>query len=173
MPDEPSPEVILPGAGRVQRTGVGAEQNISDENLEMIARVLDDVFQIPGTNIRFGLDALVGLIPGFGDLLTSIASMLMIYAGWERGLPRVTIARMLANVGIDAVVGAIPLLGDVFDVAWKANRKNYELLTRGQRSDRKQTVQDWLFLLVALFVVAGLAALPFVLIWLVIRQFWS
>jgi hypothetical protein len=122
------PEIILPGESRVRRDTRG-EHNLGNENLEMLARVLDDVFQIPGTNIRFGLDALIGLIPGFGDLLTSIASSLMIYAAWDRGLPRVTIARMLANVGIDAVAGAVPLLGDVFDVAWKANRKNYELLT--------------------------------------------
>lgn len=165
-----NPEIILPGESRVRPTRV--VHNLSDENLEMLARVLDDVFQIPGTNIRFGLDALVGLVPGFGDLLTSIASGMIVYAAWERNLPKVTIARMLANIGIDAVVGAIPIGGDLFDVAWKSNRKNYQLLTRTQGTSRSQTFKDWLFLLLALVVLAGLAALPFVLIWLVIRQFW-
>jgi hypothetical protein len=165
-----NPEIILPGESRVRHTRV--VHNLSDENLEMLARVLDDVFQVPGTNIRFGLDALVGLIPGFGDLLTSIASGMIVYAAWERNLPKITIARMLANIGIDAVVGAIPIGGDLFDVAWKSNRKNYQLLTRTQGSSRTQTFKDWLFLLFALLVIAGLAALPFVLIWLVIRQVW-
>ena len=164
-----NPEIILPGESRVRQTRV--VHNLSDENLEMLARVLDDVFQVPGTNIRFGLDALVGLIPGFGDLLTSIASGMIVYAAWERNLPKVTIARMLANIGIDAAVGAIPIGGDLFDVAWKSNRKNYQLLTRTQGTTRAQSFKDWIFLVFALLVVAGLAALPFVLIWLVVRQF--
>src|SRR5436309_870896 len=107
----PEPEIIPPGSK-------SKESHLDDASLETIARLLDDVFHIPGTNIRFGIDPLIGLIPGIGDLITSVASFLIIFAGWKRGLPRVTISRMVANVAIDTAVGSIPLVGDVFDAAW-------------------------------------------------------
>jgi hypothetical protein len=158
------PEIIPPGA-RAGRSASGASgsalRGMSNENLDQLARVLDDIFQIPGTSIRFGLDALIGLIPGVGDLVTGVASFLIIFSAWERGLPRVTLARMVANVAIDTLVGSMPVVGDVFDAAWKANRKNYNLLLRAEQDpQRKASASDWFFLLLLLMSIAALVALP-------------
>lgn len=143
---------------------------MTNENLDHMARVLDDMFQIPGTSIRFGLDALIGLIPGVGDLVTGAASFLIIFSAWERGLPRVTLARMVANVAIDTLVGAMPIVGDVFDAAWKANRKNYNLLLRAeQQPTRKASAQDWLFLGLLLIAIAALVSLPILIVIFVFR----
>ena len=115
------PEVLPP---RTKRGG----KVFDDENLDLLSHILDDFLQIPGTSIRFGLDGIVGLIPGIGDLVGGIASCVIIFAAWMRGVPYVTVARMVANVGIEVVVGSIPVLGDMFDIAWRANRRNYALL---------------------------------------------
>ena len=97
-----------------------------------------------------------GLVPGIGDVLGGIASCIIIVAAWMRGVPYVTVARMVANVGIEVVVGAIPILGDMFDIAWRANRRNYALLTGSLYEPRKHTIQSWIFL-AALCVVSGRA----------------
>ncbi|HUZ03914.1 MAG TPA: DUF4112 domain-containing protein, partial [Acidobacteriaceae bacterium] len=102
----------------------------SDENLDLLAHVLDDWLRIPGTSIRFGLDAIIGLVPALGDVMTGIASCVLLVAAWVRGVPYVTLLRMVVNIFIDVLVGTIPILGDAFDVAWKANRRNYALLVR-------------------------------------------
>lgn len=150
------PEVIPP-----RRAGV---DTLTDENLEHLAALLDDIFRLPGTQMRFGLDAIVGLVPAVGDFLTSVASSLIVFAAWKRRLPRVTIARMVANIAIDTIIGVIPVAGDLFDVAWKANRMNMRLLLRDGQRSHPQTWHDWLFLLPILLVLAGLALLPFVVL---------
>jgi hypothetical protein len=152
------------------RKAAGNEQ-ITDEQLDTLARVLDDVFHVPGTNIRFGLDAIVGLIPGIGDMITGAAGMLMIYAAWNRGLPKVTMARMVANIAVDSLLGSMPIVGDIFDVAWKANRKNYELLIREREgTKRKHTVQDWLFLGLLMLMVLGIVAIPLAVLYFLIYK---
>ena len=93
-----------------------------------IARMMDDQFRVPGTNLRFGLDFLLGLFPGLGDAVTSVISLLIVHHAWQSGASKLTLARMLRNVGIDFLVGSVPLFGDLFDFAWKANRKNARLL---------------------------------------------
>lgn len=100
------------------------------DGLRTLVRLLDDAIQIPGTNFRVGLDALIGLIPGFGDLAGGIMSGMVILAAARAGAPRSVIARMLGNAGIDILFGAVPLLGDLFDAGWKANRRNLNLLER-------------------------------------------
>jgi hypothetical protein len=82
----------------------------------------------PGTPLRFGWDSVLGLFPGLGDVLTSALSLLIVHHAWQTGASKLTLARMLGNVGLDFVVGAIPFLGDLFDFVWKANRKNARLL---------------------------------------------
>ncbi len=96
--------------------------------LDAMASLLDTAFFIPGTNIRFGLDALIGLVPGIGDAITTAMSLYIVHEARELGAPRHLIARMLVNVALDGVVGAVPLLGDAFDVMWRANRRNMALL---------------------------------------------
>ncbi|RZU41131.1 DUF4112 domain-containing protein [Edaphobacter modestus] len=154
------PEILSPRSGK----GRGM---FDDENLDILSHVLDDFIKIPGTSIRFGLDGIVGLIPGIGDILGGIASCIIIIAAWIRGVPYVTLARMVANVMIEVVVGAIPLLGDAFDIAWRANRRNYALLTGSLYEPRKHTIESWIFLGVMCMVLFVLTMIPMLLLaWL-------
>jgi Domain of unknown function (DUF4112) len=96
--------------------------------LDALATLLDTAFLLPGTNIRFGLDALIGLVPVIGDAVTTLISLYIVREARALGVSRFVIARMLANVAIDGMVGAVPFVGDMFDVAWRANRRNIALL---------------------------------------------
>jgi hypothetical protein len=96
--------------------------------IDALSRLLDTAFVIPGTNIRFGVDALIGLVPGIGDAITTVMSLYIVSEARALGAPPLLIARMLANVALDGFVGAVPLVGDAFDVAFRANRRNMALL---------------------------------------------
>jgi len=96
--------------------------------LDALASLLDTAILIPGTNVRFGLDAMIGLVPGVGDVVTTLLSLYIVKEARALGAPRRVILRMLANVALDGVLGAVPLAGDVFDVMWRANRRNMTLL---------------------------------------------
>jgi hypothetical protein len=98
--------------------------------LRQLARLLDAAVRVPGTNIRFGLDAVLGLIPGAGDIAGGLLSTFIILQAAKLGAPRSVLARMVMNVGVDSIVGAVPILGDLFDVGWKSNLRNTELLER-------------------------------------------
>src|SRR5437016_1639335 len=140
---QPEPEIIPPGAPWPRRD-TGA---LSDESLGRLASILDDGVAIPGTSIRFGIDPIIGLIPGIGDVLGSLASFMFVLAGWRRGLPSVTLLRMLVNIAIDTLCGTLPIFGDLFDVYWKSNRMNYNLLLRHSAAPHvDHTWRDWLFL---------------------------
>ena len=102
------PEILSP---RV-RKGRGL---FDDENLDILSHLLDDFIKVPGTSIRFGLDGIVGLIPGIGDILGGLASSIIIVAAWARGVPYIILTRMVANIAIEVGIGAIPLLGDKGD----------------------------------------------------------
>jgi Domain of unknown function (DUF4112) len=142
-------------------------QLTSNEHLDYVAALLDDIFRIPGTKIRFGLDALIGWVPGIGDAMTGIASFLIVFASWRRGAKAVTLVRMIANVLLETAIGAIPVAGDVFHVVWKANRRNYRLLIREKEQPGANTRRDWMFLAVLLFAVIAAAGIPIaILIWL-------
>jgi len=91
---------------------------------------LDDAIRIPGTNIRFGLDPVIGLVPGLGDLLGGAASAYIILEAARAGASASILVRMAANVGIDTLIGALPVIGDLFDFAWKSNARNVRLLAR-------------------------------------------
>ena len=151
---------ILPPAGR-ERHGA---RLFDDYNLDLLSHVLDDWFRIPGTSFRFGIDGIVGLIPGIGDILGGLASSVIVLAAWFRGVPYVTIARMVANVGIEVAVGLIPFFGDWFDVAWKANRRNYALLERSLNTPRKHEWSDWAFLFGLAAVMLLLTVLPLLVV---------
>lgn len=98
--------------------------------VDRLAYWLDDRFRLPGTEIRVGLDGLVGLVPGVGDAVTAGLGAYILTEAWGLGAPGRVLAHMLFNLAIDAVVGSVPVLGDVFDVGWKANRRNVDLLRR-------------------------------------------
>jgi hypothetical protein len=131
---------------------------------EALARLLDDAFVIPGTNVRVGFDALLGLVaPGAGDAVTAFVTFALVLEGFKRRVPSVVLLRMLVNVLIDAVIGAIPLAGDVFDVFYRASRKNVELLQRhGGPVDRKPRLADYAVVGLALVCLLGLLLLPVV-----------
>ena len=96
--------------------------------MDALARLLDTAFVVPGTRIRFGMDGLIGLVPGIGDAVTTALSLFIVYEAHQLGAPRHMLVRMLGNVALDGVVGSVPVAGDVFDVMWKANRRNMRLL---------------------------------------------
>jgi hypothetical protein len=142
------------------------------ERLRTMARLLDSAARIPGTRIRFGLDALIGLVPGIGDAISAIFSAFIIYRAARLGAPRTTLVRMLANVGVDTIVGEIPLLGDLFDVGWKSNIKNLSLLEQhlqqpatARAGSRRVLVLLGAGLLVLLVVVVALGILVANFVW--------
>jgi len=140
-----------------------------DQTLHQLEILLDEAFRIPGTGIRFGLDGIIGLVPGLGDVLAGLLSLIIPLAAWIRGVPYVTLLRMAANLGIGVLVGSIPLFGDIFDIAWKANRRNYRLLCRHLGEPRHHTWRDWAFLGVLGAGLGLVFAIPVVLvIWFVV-----
>jgi Domain of unknown function (DUF4112) len=135
-----------------------------DRTLQGLEILLDEAFRIPGTQIRFGLDGIIGLVPGVGDVLAGLLSMVIPLAAWIRGVPYVTLVRMAANLGIGVLVGSVPLFGDIFDIAWKANRRNYQLLCRHLEAPRRHTARDWAFLLLLATALALVFAIPVALV---------
>jgi hypothetical protein len=131
---------------------------------------MDTRFEIPGLRWRFGLDALLGLIPGLGDTVTFFVSCFILTSAARYGVPRITLARMGMNVVLDLVMGSIPLLGDVFDVAWKSNTRNVALLRRvveaAPESERRARRGDWLFVAGILAGLFGILALCVLVAWL-------
>jgi hypothetical protein len=103
-------------------------QNKRLKNMDKLAKLMDAQFRLPGTDIRFGLDSLIGLIPGAGDLTTFGVSGYMLWIMAHNGASGFLLARMTLNILIDAIVGSIPLIGDLFDVAFKANMRNMRLM---------------------------------------------
>jgi hypothetical protein len=106
----------------------GASRRERVARIDALATLLDTAFILPGTNIRFGLDALIGLVPGIGDAITTVMSLYIVHEAHQLGAPSHVIARMIGNVAIDGLVGSVPLVGDAFDVAFRANRRNMRLL---------------------------------------------
>ncbi len=140
---------------------------LRDDTLQRVEILLDEAFRIPGTSLRFGLDGVIGLVPGLGDVLAGLLSLLIPLAAWTRGLPYITLLRMAANLALGVLIGSIPLVGDVFDIAWKANRRNYQLLRRHLAAPRRPTWRDWTFLALIVSALGTLFALPLVLLaWL-------
>lgn len=144
--------------------------------LELLARWMDGVFRVPGVGWRFGLDAILGLLPGIGDTASSVATLYILAAAHRYGVTRATLLRMALNVVLDTTIGALPLVGDIFDVYWKSNQRNVELLNRHmlatpleqgklQRSDRWFVVL--LITLLALLMIASIVVAALLLTWLV------
>ena len=128
-----------------------------------ISRVLDDLFRVPGTRRRFGLDPFLGFLPGVGDWLPLVVSLDLLFSAARLGAGGWVLGRMLGNVALDALVGTIPLAGDLFDLGWKANRRNLalleELLDRPEDARRRSR-------LVVGSILAGAVAVVGVGIWL-------
>ena len=154
---------------KVEVIRMPAKRGLTDEQLDHLAGILDDFIHIPGLPLRIGLDPIIGLIPGLGDIVSALMSFIIIFAAWQRGVPRVTIFRMVSNVAIDTLLGAVPIFGDAFDAVWKSNRKNYNLLIRYRMEpSRSHAWKDWGFLLLLMLSIASIVVVPIMfLIWLV------
>jgi hypothetical protein len=143
--------------------------------IERLAHWLDAAFPIPGTKLRVGFDPIVGfLLPGAGDALGGAVSLGMLFLALQYRLPVWVVARMVWNIGFDAAVGGIPVLGDVFDVLWKSNDKNFALLQQHRMGERPAHMPLRYWLAVAgLFVLAAICLVaPLVLVvWLFSRWF--
>ena len=153
-------------AFRPRPLSAGQEQRL--KTLRHVSRLLDSAFVFPGTDFRFGLDPLLGLVPGLGDLTSPLFAMALLWQGRDLGIPRVVQLRMIFNVAIDALVGFLPVAGDLFDFAWKANDRNIALLERHAYEHRRPSAGDWLFVTGLIAVLLVIAAVPFLLAgWLI------
>jgi len=122
------------------------------------AVLLDSAFKVPGLPVRFGLDAIVGLVPGVGELTTPAYTMVLLVTGLRMRVPLVVLARMVLNAGVDALIGLVPVLGDITDVGWKANLRNVQLLERHAVPGTPPTTGDTWFIAAGIVLLA-LAAL--------------
>jgi hypothetical protein len=137
---------------------------------DSLTRWLDDWVRIPGTRIGIGADAVIGLLfPGLGDLVTGAGSIAVLWLAARSGVPKVVLLRMLVNIAIDAVVGSVPILGDLFDVAFKANRRNLELLRRHQTGRTRATAGDYAIVILAAVLLLAAIALPLLFVGALIR----
>ncbi|MCY7347724.1 MAG: DUF4112 domain-containing protein [Pyrinomonadaceae bacterium] len=127
-----------------------------EDGLESLSKYLDDWVKIPVVGWRFGLDALIGLIPNVGDTVTSLASFYILVAGVRYGVPKITLLRMAFNIGLDYVVGAIPLVGDAFDFFWKANRQNMNLIRERGTGKGNGTTGDYVFVFGMIALLIGI-----------------
>ena len=122
--------------------------------------LLDSAFRVPGTNLSFGLDPILGLIPGLGDLTTPLFASLLLLHGVRMRIPRVIQLRMLINAVIDLLIGFVPVVGDFFDFGWKANVRNLALLERYAHPESKPSRGDWIFVLSILGVLIAFTVIP-------------
>lgn len=139
------------GTAREERKRIEIE-----EGLETLSKYLDDWVKIPVVGWRFGLDALIGLVPNVGDTVTSLASFYILIAGVRYGVPKITLLRMALNIGLDYVVGAIPFVGDAFDFFWKANRQNMDLIRERGTGKGNGTTGDYIFVFGIILVLIAL-----------------
>ena len=128
------------------------------------AVLLDSVFRVPGTRIRFGLDAIIGLVPGIGDLSAPVFAAVILATGFRMRLPAVVQARMVLNAALDMLIGLVPILGDVADIAWKANLRNLALLERHAVPGMSPTRNDYIVVYICIGLVVLIALVPIALL---------
>ena len=137
---------------------------VVDKHLDRLGWLMDEVFRVPVLGWRFGLDAVLGLIPGLGDTSTSLVSFYILAAAVRYRVPKVTLLRMGLNIAFDYVIGSLPLVGDVADAWWKSNRMNLDLLrkraTVSAEEARSGRASDWLFVggIIAVLIVLALGS---------------
>ena len=127
-----------------------------EESLESLSKYLDNWVKIPVVGWRFGLDAIIGLIPNIGDSITSLASFYILIAGVRYGVPKITLLRMAFNIGLDYLVGTIPFIGDAFDFFWKSNRQNMDLIRTRATGKNVGTTGDYIFVFGIILLLIGL-----------------
>ncbi|WP_159455469.1 DUF4112 domain-containing protein [Pseudobacteriovorax antillogorgiicola] len=134
------------------------ELDMPESEARSLARILDASVRVPGTQIYFGLDSVLGLVPGIGDLSSGFLSTYIIVRAYQRGVPRSTLTRMILNVMFDTALGTIPIIGDLGDIFWKANTKNIELWRRA-KEDHTRGTGDIIFLAALLISILAFSIL--------------
>jgi Domain of unknown function (DUF4112) len=141
---------------------------------KFLADLLDQRFTIPGTSIRIGLDPIISLIPGIGDLIANLTGSVILVIAAQLGIPKVVLVRMGINIAMNTIIGAVPIFGDIISIWFRSNVKNVDLLERSlRRGTKRATVNDWLFviaLIVGLLVL--LVGIVFAAVWL-FKQLWN
>jgi Domain of unknown function (DUF4112) len=130
---------------------------------------LDEAFRVPATSIRFGWDAVVGLIPGAGDIVTALFGIVILLHAHQMRIPAIAQVRMVVNLAIDLAIGLVPIAGDIADIFWKANTRNLRLLERHAGPERPPTGADWAFVFGVTAALLAVAALPLVLLMAFLR----
>jgi hypothetical protein len=150
-----NPRIVAPASGEILAVDARTRR------VRALSRLLDNAIPIPGTNWKIGLDPIIGLIPGVGDVAGAVLSGYIVLEAVRAEVPSFTLARMLVNVGVDTLLGAVPALGDVFDAAWKSNTMNVALLERhlaatGSAPPKRRNVIGVMTLaLIALVLIVG------------------
>ena len=148
-----------------------------EDGLESLSKYLDNWVKIPIVGWRFGLDALIGLVPNVGDTVTSLASFYILVAGVRYGVPKITLLRMAFNIGLDYVVGAIPFIGDAFDFFWKANKQNMDLIRERGTGKGKGTTGDYIFvfgiILILIGILVGSILVSLYILGLFFKEIWN
>ncbi|HSB28849.1 MAG TPA: DUF4112 domain-containing protein [Pyrinomonadaceae bacterium] len=136
------------------------QAKVVDKSLERLGWLMDDLFRIPVLGWRFGLDAIIGLVPALGDTTTSLVSFYILASAVRYRVPKITLLRMGLNIAIDYAIGSLPLVGDLFDACWKSNQMNVALLERRAQVSaldaKKGRASDWLFVGLIILGLAGL-----------------
>ena len=145
----------------IQRETLVPEPAHVDKSIERLGWIMDDLFRVPVLGWRFGLDAIIGLVPALGDTTTSLVSFYILASAVRYRVPKITLLRMGLNIAIDYAVGSLPIVGDMFDAWWKSNQMNVELLKRRARISpseaEKGRASDWLFVGTIIFGLILLA----------------
>ena len=125
------------------------QKELNEEKLLRLKRLshnLDEAITIPGTERKIGIDPIIGLIPGGGDLIGGVISIYIMYAGIKMGMPKATIIRMFGNVALEFVIGCIPIIGHLFDATWKSNQRNVKLIEDSVMSEEKNAIFGYILI---------------------------
>jgi hypothetical protein len=131
---------------------------------------MDDFLRVPGTGFRFGLDPIIGLLPGIGDTSSALVSAFALIAAARRGVPKILLARMSLNILINEFVGIVPGLGDAFSFWFKSNARNYELLKKYSNVPGRSRKSDWIFVMVVLAVLFLIVCAGLLVSFLVLQE---
>lgn len=150
--ETPEWEVLPPERG-------GSGTKALEPLFRWIALLMDDLIRVPGTRLRFGIDPLVGLIPGIGDTGSAIVSAVALIQAARGGLPKIVLARMATNILVNEAIGIVPVVGDAFSFWFKSNARNYELLKQHTAGVRKAGRSDWIFVVAVLILLLVLVCI--------------
>jgi hypothetical protein len=169
-------EVLPPEAKTRRRYENAGRRDEIDTVLDLVTKVMDTIFRLPGTKFRFGINPLIGLIPVIGDQIDAAISTAVLFGSVRHRLPKIVLVRMALNVLLNAILQGIPIVGDLFTFFYKANRKNYELLRKHAGTGKPVTRGDWIFvsaIICIIFLIAiSLSLLLIYAVWLRDPYWW-